>query len=552
MDHNLDESVSKKKECINDDRELIHSDQKNNKNSSFNSDMNNDDNIDEPLRKKRRIDKIALGSNPATNNIHCHAISNEKVNSAKVQLDNTIINTKPILHESHDHDQNQRQKEKPDTEQTHQTLANQNNCSSNLHSNKNSITANITNSCIYENEKDVSTALTNSKHQDTDEAKTKPESMDTVDNKCNGNYNNQNTRDSIRDLLYFCDSKGRIKFVPNLRLAGRFRLIKQLGDGISSRVFEVLDESNGSKKAIKCIKNVIEYKKIAKNEISILNKIANKDENNDHCCVHLLEYCEYKEHPLLVFPLLGRSIYDFLKYNSHQPFKQQDLKDIARQIFTAVSFVHSLDIIITDIKTENIVFVNDDPKEVKNSYRNKPGLPKFYRPGDTRIKLIDFGNAKDTKGNVHGYSHKIQTRHFRSPEVICKMKWYASADIWSIGCTLIELLSGNMLFATHENIDHLNQIVKCVGPPPSCFLNKMDNDVWNEYFDEKGKLRLYRATISPFQSEPLLSYFKKDADSLDTNMKQLFDLVKQTFHWMPDQRCTAASALKHPYFTVKE
>ena len=514
MDQCLDKAVSNKRELssINDDHELSDSstNQRNNKNSSFTSDRNNDDdnddNNDEPLRKKRRIDKTAL-------------------------------NTKPISHESHD--KNQRQKEKPDTGHAHQTLVNHDNGESNLHSSKNSITANIINSC----------GLTDSKHQDIRETKTKDESMNTVDNcnKFNGNHDNGNTRVSPSDALYCCDSKGRIKFIPNLRLASRFRLIKQIGDGISSQVFEVLDESNGSKKAVKCIKNSSEYKDAAKTEIKILNKIVKQDENNDHCCVHLLEYCSYKGHPLLVFPLFGRSIVDFLKYNSDQPFLQQDLKDIAKQILTAVSFIHGLGIIITDVKPENIVFVNDDPQEVKNE--NKLGLRKFYRPGDTRIKLIDFGLAVDTKECKHYLNYQIQTRQYRSPEVICDMKWDASADIWSIGCTLIELLSGNVLFATHENIDHLNQIVRCVGPPPSCFLNKMYEPVWNDYFDDKGRLRLNRAKISKYQSKPLLSYFKKENDSLDTDMKQLFDLTKQMFHWMPDQRCTAASALKHPYFT---
>merc|ERR1712008_17371 len=113
--------------------------------------------------------------------------------------------------------------------------------------------------------------------------------------------------------------------------------------------------------------------------------------------------------------------------------------------------------IITDLKPENIVFVNDKSK-------NK---------SDLRIKLIDFGSAV-MHANGAKHSHLIQTRHYRAPEVVFKLEWSYYADIWSLGCILVELVNGKMLFNTHCCIDHINQMVKCIDAPPTELLESID------------------------------------------------------------------------------
>jgi dual-specificity kinase len=71
---------------------------------------------------------------------------------------------------------------------------------------------------------------------------------------------------------------------------------------------------------------------------------------------------------------------------------------------------------------------------------------------DTEIRLIDFGSAT-FQDEYH--SSVVSTRHYRAPEIILGLGWSYPCDIWSIGCILVELFTGDALFQTHDNLEHL-------------------------------------------------------------------------------------------------
>jgi len=78
-----------------------------------------------------------------------------------------------------------------------------------------------------------------------------------------------------------------------------------------------------------------------------------------------------------------------------------------------------------------------------------------------RIKIVDLGNACWTH---HHFTPKIQTRQYRSPEVILGLHYDTSADIWSLACTIFEMLTGDFLFEPRKgqnfgkNDDHFAQV----------------------------------------------------------------------------------------------
>ena len=49
----------------------------------------------------------------------------------------------------------------------------------------------------------------------------------------------------------------------------------------------------------------------------------------------------------------------------------------------------------------------------------------------------------------------VSTRHYRAPEIILNLGWSFPCDIWSIGCILVEFFTGDALFQTHDNLEHL-------------------------------------------------------------------------------------------------
>ncbi|KAH3669473.1 hypothetical protein OGAPHI_001594 [Ogataea philodendri] len=102
------------------------------------------------------------------------------------------------------------------------------------------------------------------------------------------------------------------------------------------------------------------------------------------------------------------------------------------------------------------------------------------------VKIADLGNACWT--NLH-YTNDIQTRQYRAPEVILGGKWGCSTDLWSAGCLIFELITGDYLFdpktgtTYNKNDDHLAQIIELLQIWPSkLYLKKCKYS--REFFDK--------------------------------------------------------------------
>ena len=355
--------------------------------------------------------------------------------------------------------------------------------------------------------------------------------------------------DTMMGSLYRCDGRGYIAFTPGLVLSRKYRMLRQLGKGTFSRVFEcdrVYPERGGisstigtEKYAVKVIRNVFKYQLAARTELEILRLIRRYDPMDRSCCIHIADNDQFRGHPIFVFPLLSRSIYSFMLSNEYRPFSYDDTVALLWQICRGVAFMHSLQIVITDLKPENIVLVDDAVDTCK------PNAHLYSSPKCNEIRLIDFGSAVVHRPGMK-HSHLIQTRHYRAPEVVFKLEWDFSADVWSIGCILVELICGKMLFNTHCSIDHINQMVLCAGPPPKEMLQRIDDATWTTYFDDEGSLKMEKAKVSPVQCSRLESYFMDRRH--DPKCAQLFDLCTKMLCWDPAQRITARQALQHPVF----
>lgn len=96
------------------------------------------------------------------------------------------------------------------------------------------------------------------------------------------------------------------------------------------------------------------------------------------------------------------------------------------------------------------------------------------------IKIIDFGGA--TFEDEH-HSDIINTRQYRAPEVILGCcKWNELSDVWSIGCIIMELYSGDLFFPTHDNYEHLAMIERICGPIPKWMASNARHDKLKNHF----------------------------------------------------------------------
>lgn len=96
------------------------------------------------------------------------------------------------------------------------------------------------------------------------------------------------------------------------------------------------------------------------------------------------------------------------------------LQVIIQQCLEAISYLHDLGVVHCDLKPENI-------------------LIKSYRTCE--IKVIDLGSSCFQTDNLSLY---VQSRSYRAPEVMLGLPYDEKIDVWSIGCILAELYSGEV------------------------------------------------------------------------------------------------------------
>ncbi len=122
---------------------------------------------------------------------------------------------------------------------------------------------------------------------------------------------------------------------------------------------------------------------------------------------------------------------------------------------------------------------------IEKGKKRGPGIDE-----NVNVKIVDMGNAC---WYHHHFSTEIQTRQYRSPEVILGMNYGSSADIWSFACMMFELLTGDFLFEPRKgdtyskNDDHLAQIIELLGKMPKKFA--VAGKYSKKYFSKNGSLR---------------------------------------------------------------
>jgi len=173
---------------------------------------------------------------------------------------------------------------------------------------------------------------------------------------------------------------------------------------------------------------------------------------------------------------------------------------------------------------------------------------------DTDIRLIDFGSATF---NDEYHSSVVSTRHYRAPEIILNLGWTFPCDIWSIGCILVEFFTGDALFQTHDNLEHLAMMEKVCGTKIEARIVKQVQKADHKgnvnsaanYF--KGNKLDYPNTETSKASRKYVLAMKKLPDIIPANTafnRAFLDLLKRIFVYDPNKRISAREALNHPWF----
>ena len=134
------------------------------------------------------------------------------------------------------------------------------------------------------------------------------------------------------------------------------------------------------------------------------------DPKGDHHILRLLDVFSHRHHLCLVLELLSVNLYELIKQNRFRGLSINLVRVFAAQIVDVLMVLKEAQIIHCDLKPENIL------------------LQSLETPN---IKVVDFGSACHQSQRMYTY---IQSRFYRSPEVLLGLKYTNAIDMWSLGC----------------------------------------------------------------------------------------------------------------------
>ena len=340
-------------------------------------------------------------------------------------------------------------------------------------------------------------------------------------------------------------------------IENKYKIINRISDGTFGRVLKIQDIQSKEFYALKILVDKDAIMKWWNYEKSFIDEIDKNDKENKSHCVKIKEDINFekdgKKYYGFIFELLGLNIYEFTKMNYFMGFNIVQIQQIAKQLLEGIDFIHKINIIHTDLKPENILFVNSDFERIIRFPRNIPNFKRnnllYNNIKNTDIKIIDFGSAIKEEKNAYGI---VNTRQYRAPEVIlqcCPIN--NKSDIWSIGCILYELYTGELLFPTHNDEEHLNFIQKSCGNFPSWMV--MNTNIRELYkLFRKCKDNKYKIVTDKCKNrdkiKESLKYQSIIGRFTHPSHKLFDDFVKFILNIDPYKRPSASEASNHKFF----
>ncbi|KAK7502421.1 hypothetical protein BaRGS_00006374 [Batillaria attramentaria] len=231
---------------------------------------------------------------------------------------------------------------------------------------------------------------------------------------------------------------------------------KVLGSGAFGMVYQCYDQDTGIELAVKQVQlgnmnaEVSKEVRALENEVQLLRNFQHE---------RIVQYygCQQDNDVLSIFIefMPGGSVQDQLK--QYGPLTETIARKYTRQVLEGLAFLHKNVIVHRDIKAANIL-----------------------RDTQGNVKLGDFGASKRLQviTSATGLKSVVGTPHWMAPEVINGEGYGRKADVWSVGCALVEMLTGKPPFPNYEPMAAMFQIATSKHPkyelPGNCSVHVRD------------------------------------------------------------------------------
>ncbi|KAJ7447140.1 kinase-like domain-containing protein [Mycena galericulata] len=308
---------------------------------------------------------------------------------------------------------------------------------------------------------------------------------------------------AIRGKSWYEYNKFRIEWSS----PDRYEIVRRLGGGRYSEVFEGTDTVNGDRCVIKVLKPVAGHK--IKREIKVLRNLAGAP--------NVIALLDVVRDPSRMYHSLVTEYVENADWGQlYTRLTDADIRTYSFQLLTALDFVHSHGIIHRDVKPGNVM-IDHQRRELRLI---DWGLAEFYHP--------------DTEYHV-----RVGSRHYKPPELLVGFKRYDySLDLWATGCMVAAMIFRKQhFFRGSDNDDQLLKIMKVLGTAKfdaylTAYAISFESDVED--------------LLGSYPPRPWTRFITAENQHLAS--ADALDFVDRLLRFDPRERLTAKEATQHAYF----
>uniref|UniRef100_A0A8C1YUB4 non-specific serine/threonine protein kinase n=1 Tax=Cyprinus carpio TaxID=7962 RepID=A0A8C1YUB4_CYPCA len=344
----------------------------------------------------------------------------------------------------------------------------------------------------------------------------------------------------------------------------RYKVLSKLGWGYFSTVWLCIDLRSGMHVAVKVLKSGAGFTQAGQDELTLLRCVSLSLSLSLVLYLSSILILDHYVDICLVLELLGPDLRCWQVCFGNPGLSLTCVKHVITQVLEGLEYLHShCKIIHTDIKPENILLCvtpqssSHPPGDAIQTYTSAIKTTILQDPAEAAGKPGNLDNITvkiaDLGSSCWVYKHfcqEIQTRQYRSLEVLLGSEYGPPADIWSVACLAFELVTGDSLFEPKAGPnfsleeDHLAHIIELLGKIPVSVA--LSGKYSYQYFNRKGDLRRI-AVLRPWG---LYEVLVEKYHFLLREASLFSDFLLQMLDFLSERRATAAKCLKHPWLKL--